>query len=412
MTKKIGITIILLWSLFLNTSNCQITFDDGYYIDDSGNKVNCKIKNDDSYFNPTTLSYKLETGTEILVRGIENTREFGIPNEFKYVKSKVGIDKSKSSYSKLDNKINVNNQDEVLFLKVLLEGYSSLYEYKESGVERYFYKIKEEPIKQLDYKKYKSGANKIRENNRYKQQMKIEMSCESTDKLIESLDYKRKSLLNFFKQYNSCKKSNFKVYSKTKKEKRVRLGIQYEGMLAKNTLFFRGNEFFKYDAKLVNQFGLSFEYILPFKKNKWRIFIEPTYYQYKAEKKSRTYVDAFNLENVDTYEIEHQAIEVPLGFRYYIYLIDKVQIFISGGYYIDAYSRAKIKENHSNQVFSEDTIYLSKQSLGNILMGFGIQYDRFSIDYRYKRGKDFTVNTTGWLTAYRGSSISLRVNVF
>lgn len=410
MNYKRRITIFLFFGVFLNAVNCQISFDDGYYIDDSGNRVNCRIKNDDPHSNPTMLYYKLEAGNKILVRGVENTREFGVLNEFKYIKSKVSIDKSKSDLSKLDYKMNMNYEEEILFLKVLLEGECSLYQYKESKLERYFYKAKEGPIKQLDYKSYKVSTNRIRENNRFRQQLKIEMNCESSDDLIKSLQYKKKSLIGFFKQYNSCKGSKFKIYKKSKNGKKITIGVRYDGMFAKSTLNIKDDDLLDYDVKLVNQFGLSFEYIMPVKKNKWRVFIEPTYYQYKSEKKSISYIDAFNIENVETFELVNQAVEISMGIRHYIYVTNKTQMFFNGGYYIDVYSRSKLNFNRTTPDFSSDIVFSGDQSIGNILIGLGIQFDRFSLGYRYKRGKNFTVGT-GWTTRYRGSSISLRLNV-
>lgn len=410
MINKTQFLLLALFFLFLTSIEGQITFKNGYFIDNTGNKINCKIKDKDKKYTPTAFTYILENDSKEYVRGLENTQEFSLKEGGKYIRVKVDIDKSKSGVSNLKNKMNMEYEEEVVFLKVLLEGGSSLYEYKEAGLERYFYKVGDGPIRQLDYKKYKVGSGTIRENNRYRQQLKLEMSCELSDKNIESLEYKKKVLIKFFKDFNNCTNAKFELYDDKVKRKKINIGIRYEGMFSKNTLFFRGDELFDFENKLVSQFGLSFEYIMPFNRNKWRFFMEPTYYKYESES-SLTVEYEFNPDIEYTFRVENRAIELPLGVRYYMFLSKEMQLFIGAGYYVDVYSRTELDVTTTTFLQTESEQYSGEQSIGNVFAGFGIQYNRFSVDYRYKRGKDFAVNTTGWFTAYRGSSISIRINL-
>jgi len=410
MIYKTQFMLLVLTFFVFDNIEGQITFKNGYFIDNTGNKINCKIKDKDEKYTPTGFTYMLESNSKKYVRGLENTQEFRLNEGVKYIRAKVGIDKSKSHLSKLKNTMNMEYEEEIVFLKVLLEGESSLYEYKKAGFERYFYKLGDEPIRQLDYKKYKVGNASIRENNRYRQQLKLEMSCELSNKSIESLEYKKKDLVKFFKDYNVCINSSFELYDNKEKQKKINIGIRYEGMFSRNTLFFRADELLDFENKLVSQFGLSFEYIMPFNRNKWRFFMEPSYYKYESENSLIVEYD-FNPDIEYTYRLENRAIELPLGVRYYMFLSKEMQLFLGAGYYLDIYSRTEINETATTFLQTDNQSYSGKQSIGNVFAGFGIQYNRFSVDYRYKRGKDFAVNTTGWFTAYKGSSISIRINL-
>jgi hypothetical protein len=50
--------------------------------------------------------------------------------------------------------------------------------------------------------------------------------------------------------------------------------------------YYSGSGNAKFDNKISFRIGLEAEFILPFNKNKWAVFAEPTYQYYKTEKQS------------------------------------------------------------------------------------------------------------------------------
>lgn len=159
MKKKLLfiLTIIL-------TTHCfsQISFESGYYIDNSNQKIKCLIKNIDWKNNPTQFKYKLTKTSDAKEITIKSVKEFGIDNVSKYIRCSVNIDKSSEYLNKLSNDKEPLFNEEELFLKVLIEGEASLYHYSEDGnLKRFFYDTQNTNIKQLIFKSYKNFENKI-----------------------------------------------------------------------------------------------------------------------------------------------------------------------------------------------------------------------------------------------------------
>ncbi len=61
MTKKLLLLIITILHL---EGYSQITFEKGYIIDNSDQKIECLIKNIDWIFNPVNLEYKISEDSE------------------------------------------------------------------------------------------------------------------------------------------------------------------------------------------------------------------------------------------------------------------------------------------------------------------------------------------------------------
>jgi hypothetical protein len=131
---------VLFLIVFISIStSAQITFEKGYYIDNSGQKIECLIKNMDWRTNPTDFKYKGSESDKSREASLEDVQEFGVYNVSKYIRSKVKIDRSPNQLDKLANGKDPIFEEEILFLKVLLEGKANLYLYQESDHFLFFY---------------------------------------------------------------------------------------------------------------------------------------------------------------------------------------------------------------------------------------------------------------------------------
>ncbi len=110
------------------------------------------IKNNDWKNNPETFEYKLFENNEPVNADVNSVKEFGIYSISKYIRSKVKIDKSKENLDDLSYDKEPLYVEEVLFLKVLVEGKSNLYYYVNGNLQRYFYNKDNSTIEQLVYK--------------------------------------------------------------------------------------------------------------------------------------------------------------------------------------------------------------------------------------------------------------------
>lgn len=378
----------------------QIKYEKGFIIDKDNSKIECYIKNSDTKNNPKSVQYKiLENSSEIEKLDINEVKEFSIGEKIKYKRKVIKIDKSRNGpYSRLSTKMNSEYVSDTVLLKVLIEGNVTLYKYEEHQLVRFFYEKKNEAIVPLDYKVYKVGNNKIGKNKRYKQQLTLEFTCKES-LTSDKVEYTTRDLTNYFKKYYSCVNENYTNYSPSKYRPKIKIGIRYELMYASTELYYNKELEADFGNNIINQYGLSIEYILPFRKNKWRIYFEPSYQKYTETTRSE---DNFFAGDI---ELKYSSIEMPIGIRYYMFISDNSKVFVDVAYLTDFFSKTRAK--YINNEFLQ-----SEEVLGNISIGVGYSFNRYSISFRHKRKKNLAGNSGGWITEHKGNSLVLKVDLF
>jgi len=216
--KKL-ISFIASLSIFITYSYSQITFEPGYFINESNQKTECLIKNSDWYNNPTTFEYKLSQNDLIKIATLHTVKEFGINGSAKYISASVKIDRSSNDMDKLTSDKNPEFHEEQLFLKVLIEGKASLFLYKSEGsLTRLFYKINDTELNQLVYKKYLKNSQ-IAQNDLFKQQLYQDLKGDAIKMDdFENIQYNPRDLKRLFIKYNESINSNFTNYEPTQKK--------------------------------------------------------------------------------------------------------------------------------------------------------------------------------------------------
>ena len=124
MKKHLLITALLTILSFSLYS--QIVFENGYFINESNQKVNCLIKNVDWRDSPTEFEYKISQNEPVQKASIQTIKEFGINGISKYIGANVNIDRSGDELINMNSQKNPIFQEERLFLKVLIDGKASL----------------------------------------------------------------------------------------------------------------------------------------------------------------------------------------------------------------------------------------------------------------------------------------------
>ncbi|AUP81206.1 outer membrane beta-barrel protein [Flavivirga eckloniae] len=404
--------LLLLFVTILGL-NCysQISFEKGYYIDNSGQKVECLIKNIDWKNNPKDFEYKLSETSDIKNTNISYVREFGIYNDSKYIREQVKIDRSRESIDNLSRSSEPIFSEEKLFLKVLVEGKANLYLYVDENLRRYFYNKEDSNIEPLIYKRYNTlDYYYIKENVQFKQQLWNDLKCSIIEmKRVENLKYKKNSLISFFTDYNRCNNSDFTNYNENKKRDLFNLSIRPRLNNASLKIENTRSNFTDTDlgSKLNFGFGIEAEYILPFNKNKWSISIEPTYQSFKSEKTT-------NANNISggslTTKVAYSSIEIPLSLRHYFFLNDDSKIFANVSYVFDANLNSSVEFiNTNNIVFST----LDIQTRTNLAFGVGYKiYDTYSLEVRYQTRRELLGEYVFWNSNYQTLSIIFGYSIF
>lgn len=404
--------LLLLLTVILSLKGySQISFEKGYYINNAEQKIDCLIKNLDWNNNPTHFEYKLSEDSESINADIKFVKEFGIYNNSKYIRRTVNIDRSSRNINSLSSDVNPVFLEEVLFLKVLIEGKSNLYLYKNDELQRFFYNKENSNIEQLVYKKYLDANNEVRTNNLFKQQLWIDLKCPTIEmNKVEHLEYKKSSLIDFFIEYNKCDNLDFINYEG--KEKKDLFNLTFRMHLNNSSLSIensRSNYILNMDFGNESSlgFGVEAEYILPYNKNKWSISVEPTFQYFKSEKTT-------NVSNVAGGKliatVDYSSIELPLSVRHYFFLNKNSKIFINASYIFDFSSKSSIEFKRADNS-NYNTLDIKT---GNNL-GFGIGYkfkDKYSLEMRYQTSRNVLGDYVSWDSNYNKLSVIFGYSMF
>lgn len=383
-------------------SYAQIDFEQGYIISNTNDSIPCLIKNMGWNDNPTEFKYQITGSSEVKTAGIADVSEFGIGSSLRYVKRTVAIDRSSNDNSKLSEERRPEYQTETLFLKVLVTGKAHLYSYKDKTIMRYFYKKEGEDIQQLIHKLYVIEKNKIRENNNFRNQLWNNLQCgDVTVNQLKRVQYRQKDLVNYIKNYNECVGGNTIAFFPIAKEKKdafhlsIRPGVKFASF-AINSIVPGVDYETKFDDKTTFRVGVELAYTLPFNKNKWNVFIEPTYQYYESDGRDQRGHEA---------SIDYQSIEVPLGLRYNFFLSNKSKVFVNMAYVLDF--------NKTGTIAHDDIRLLKIKTRNNIAFGAGYTYNKkYTAEVRYEPRRDLITGYMGARSKYRTFSVILGYTLF
>ncbi|WP_298767173.1 tRNA modification GTPase [uncultured Polaribacter sp.] len=398
MTKQFTVFFAFIFTINVFA---QTSFVKGYFINNSNEKINCFIKNEDWLNNPTEFKYKIEQNSEKKTLTINSVKEFGVVNTFKYVRRKVDIDRSSKKVDELDFNVNPIFNNESLFLKVLIEGNATLYYYEEKGFVRYFFNKKAAEVKQLVYKSYLTdGGSAVANNNEFRRQLWIALKCDGVSmNSFKKIDYKKSDLIKFFIKYNKCSNSEFINYQKKKKNEdsfnlNIRPGVRMSSLVLNNP---NGSRQFDFGKNLTSfRLGLEAEFILGFNNNKWALLLEPTYHQFSAD--------------IETASISQRSLEVNFGLRHYMYLNKKdLKFFVNALIIYDI--------NFGTKLDIQNRIPFSTEvdNTFNTALGIGCKYkERFSLELRYLPTRNTLTNVSEatWFTDVESLSIVLGYSIF
>ncbi len=411
--KTCSILFFLLLSFNLNA---QINFEKGYYLDNQQKRFDGFIKNYDWKNNPTEFEFKTNLeDTQTQIHNIGEISEFGIDQVSTYKRFIVNIEKSSNNTNSLTTESEPIWNKETLFLKVISSGKAILYQYKDGNISKYFYQIKNQPVEQLVMIKYIDNENQeIKSNNYFKRQLYTNVNCGDMDMAyFDKITFAKNDLIKHFERFNSCSGDIVKLAEKTTKgafHLKAALGGYMSSLSIKDLNSFK-NLGTNIDSKLVLSIGAEAEYILPFNKNKWSLFIQPNYQSYSASK-SYTKPDLISSLNptvtFDT-DIKYSFIELPIGLRHYMFLNDHSKLFLN----------AMISLNFTtsgNMVFYRDRTKIDDLDISapsGYAVGFGYNYkNKISLELRYNLARNLLANYNEWKANYSSYGLLASYYIF
>ncbi len=380
---------MLLLITFL--SFAQNKFEPGYYIDYTGVKTECLIKNYDWKNSPRSIEIK---------KDIEEIKEFAIYNKSKFIKATINFDESSQNKIALEDNPNPKFVEKTILLKVLVEGKSNLYSFEDSDYERYFYSVNDK-IEQLVYKRYNNSEGNIALNESYKQQLFANFKCNNDQKSIVALKYDDIDLIDYFIKTNNCLSgiTETKVISEKRKfETNFKVNLLLNSV-SQNIVIPYLN--INNTSKKTNSvsFGFESEIVLPYNNKNWSFVFDPSYTSYKETNTSNyTY---FNINYTVVNENKILLIRLPLGIRRYFTLNEKNK------FYTNLAVSINVTNNNIDPKYNEDGSFTSY----NFAFGLGYQYKKYSIELKLNNkaltysnpysGKEYSLNQMFLKLGYR-----------
>jgi len=385
-------TILLVILLFSNPIFSQVKFEEGFFFDNSNQKIECLIKNEGWRFNPESIDIKTSPTGDIQEKSISEITGFGIGEDIMFKRFTVDIDRSSQQLDKLSKKRIPDFSSETLFLKLISEGDANLYQYKAPLITRYFYEQEGRSIEQLIYKKYLVN-NSVAENLQFIEQLSNNVNC--TGKIISTnFKYNYNTLSNHFNDHNRCINPEIKTQTSSSVKYfnlRPNTGINFSSTEITSSMF--GDTDFGSLTK--PRIGLEMEFILPFNNDKWALLLDPNYQSFEGEEQ----VGSRNAE------LTYSSIEIPVMARYYFFLDEKSKLFLNGGIPVSFDSSSLL--DFSSGVDLEGNTNLVP------IFGAGYDYnDKLAIEVRTHPSKSIIVPNNIFGSDYNLIATILKYNIF
>lgn len=372
MKTKLFFLLLLSYSAIVLS---QTKFENGYYIDKSGTKINCKIKNVDWKNNPTEFTIKNadgETPKNILSTEIN---EISIGSALKFIKAQVDIDTSTENIQQLDSIKSPKYINKTVLLKVLVEGKNNLYSYVDDQIEtKFFFNTEtDSKITPLVHKTYVNHSI-IYQNETYKQQLNNFVNCKNNLKLIESLNYTNSDLTKYFTQVNMCLGDTTTKIVSQEKNFKIKLKPMISAINSKYEIDLKSGNFpghYDMGNKLLYGFGFEIESILPFFNYKWSVYAQPTY----VTKYSNS-INGIGTNNYQyTINTNYSFFQIPLGLRRYFEINKNSKISIN------AAANFVIMTNSTPSIdIKEDPKRILSSNGMNPAFGIGFEYKKLGIE--------------------------------
>lgn len=402
--KKISLLIGLLAA---GMQYAQITFEKGYFINNAGERTEASIKNLDWKNNPNEFEYKLDGSSDVRKENIKNIQEFGIDTLERYVRKTILIDRSSDHLNRLSETRAPEFKEETLFLKYLVEGKSNLFYYESGDTRRFFYSTDDGSVKQLIYKSYAINESQIGYNEEYKKQLSESLKCGVDSKMIKKTDYEPTDLTKIFITNNECSTGHTVLYGQAKVKKdlfnlTIRPGINFSSV-ENNYHYYSVNDQTKFDTKAFFRIGAELEFILPFNKNKWALFTEPTYQYYKNTTEVSLMDGSYDGKKSKR-SVDYKSLEIPLGIRHYFFITKQSKVFVNAAYVLDF---------NLNSAITYDQTEFKIASSNNFAFGAGYKYnDKYSVEFRMGMSRDLLRNYLNFASNYKTISVILGYTLF
>lgn len=414
----------ILVLLFINaTLLAQSKFLPGKITKTNGETIAVLIKVTSWKNNPKAIQYKLQNETKITTSTVVDISGFEVFNKAKYLRADVAFDRSSDLQGQLSFVRDPIWENEILFLKVLVESEVSLYLHKTNNTMRFYYQKGSGSFEPLVYKKYLSGQ-RVQRNRAYRKQIQDNFLCGYEIDGLRKLEYKIKDMVKLFKSINECAGNEVNIMqsegAKGTTNWAFQPGINFISGNMTKTLFATGGtvrDFYVSDIenKSALRIGFEGEYMMPHSLNKWALFFGAAYTSFKSQGEWNDVLFAkdFSFQRgTQKWDATISHVTINIGLRRYIYVNDKFRILASLGWVpglsLNLNSSVDVGLINGTELFSGAD--LETREVSNFIAGLGIQTGRATLEVRYNTKRKVLADNVVYDLSYQSISIMIGFN--
>lgn len=298
----------------------QVAYERGHYVDNDGERHEGYVLNEGWSDIPTMFKFspdgRQRSAKTVTVR---DASEFGVGDVVKYVRAKVPLDVSRLLDPAVPRVKEPAREEFITFLRVLIEGEASLYEFEERRITEYYFDAPGLPITPLVYNLYQDKTGATRKNARYRQQLTTGLHCDREGWQNDSyVKYDDSDLAALFVAYNRCHGVDYDNYFFKSSTSRLRVfagvGVEhitasYISGTASGRLVLAGAPLLiAFDPTLSYTASVTAEYTLPLDDNRWSILVAPLYRRFRGTLEGEPFFSEATLSELN----------LPVGLRYYV----------------------------------------------------------------------------------------------
>ncbi len=396
----------LLLLLFFTSVLFSQDYRTGYYISNSGNKVEGEIL--DAGFDRDYINFKSNAAGNESKIDISNFKELTVGSD-KYisVEAEYASNRLTESNRRIDNEPKMTSKR--LLLKTLIEGGVTLYQGVIAG--EIFYYIKtpgSDQITYLLYYKYPNADLTTGENTQYKRQLFQYLSCgdnSSFDKFYK-IPYFENELKKVVNDYNICKGGVSNDVSKVNEKFKIKFSV-FAGVKSQLTKF-KSQQLYgtpESGSYVTPTFGLELSYLAPSVNRSFEVFFRASYDKVEYESNKDTQVANGVSIIHETLLFETNFLHFDLGPRYYFSGKSKSSFFIEAAFQYNVLIGDEFSLSYS-QTGDSKTVMPTKSGL-SLGAGIGYIYNR---KYSINLGGSFLANYMQKNTLIENNSSSLNLN--
>lgn len=315
------LTVTLLLTYI--AANAQISFDPGYYVNSNGDTIRGLIKNLDWKNNPVSVEFKKDVDSNSSVLLMDSINGFGVANDIVFRKFLVDIAVFSPRIEEYSSKHNPEYSQKVVLLRQLIEGEKELYVYLESNFQCFFAGNKGDIPQQLVHKFYIAETQLIAENNQYRNQLFLLLSCPCLKSMdFEKLPYLRKEIIKLFETYYACSGTIFSKNEVVTEKKRRKIELSVSAGVEYCNMNISGIPNSSIPSRICPLGGLDLEIFMPYYRNKISFVCQPVFDYYFAT------VTFAKREK----EVDFHFLTVPFGVRYSTFLKPETRLFAEAKY--------------------------------------------------------------------------------